>query len=422
VSATRRWSARLAPGLAALALACSRHRPPPTAPAVSLGPAVEVASPAPRAMRVPLDAPIWARFRTALDPATVGPTTVFLKLDATRIASAISYDGPTRTLHVVPLVPLRLNHTYTVELSPKLAAADGTALDSTYFWQFTMTSVRLLRNPVPADGASARSPFEALGWDRTEADGGPARYQVWVSTDSSAVRARTVTPTVTTEPYRVAPARCAPGTTQWWGVRTTNLATGETTDSPLWHFGVVDAGAAIDSLALAWSSYTSVRASSPNSPNCSSTSMTVGGSTLAAVGWNMGSGPPDARLAGARIVLNTTNYNVRTDNSIVHGITAPLDGCTARYSGPPYRDVLNSGLAAGTFYPNYMMVTFESDRLTAHVQCALAFGAPSGYSFSADYAYTIYSPVIDGLRPTLWVYYYRDPPGAPVATVHRAAP
>ncbi len=410
------------PVLALALLAGCDSRPAPTAPVARLGPAIEEVFPAARSVRVPLTTPIWARFRAPLAPATVNPTTVFLKLDAARVLSTVSYDTATRTLRVVPLEGLRLRRTYTIELSPRIATADGVALDSVYFWQFTTTTLRRLEHPVPAHHALGQSPFAAFGWDATEPEAGQVSYELFTAADSATAALHAGSRFVTSSPRRVAPARLGHASTLWWSVRATNLDTGEQAAGPAWCFTTVAADAAIDSLELPVSTFCSISSQRPTTTNCGSTTFILGGGYNSAIRWTVGSAPRGLRLAGAAILLWPISATPSIGAPAVYGTTTDFDGCTAAFGGPPFIDTGHGRLAGGTFVPAAGAVVFRSDSLTAHVQSGVQFGAPAGYSLTGTTTFSSYSPASAYIPPLLRLYYYRDPPAASPATATRASP
>ncbi len=421
-----RWIvlAVLVAGGAALAPGCSKQ-PAPTAPVARLGPAVEEVFPPPRAVRVPLATAIWARFHEPLDPASIGPTTVFLKLDAARVRSDIQYDAATRTVRITPLETLRLRRTYTLEIGPRVTTAAGAALDSTYFWQFTTTALRLLEHPMPLDGASGQGPFTPLTWDAPDPDAGAVRFELYTAPDSAAVADHVVSPIVTFESVRMAPQRRALGSTWWWSLRATNLDTGEQTQSPLWRFTVVGPEAIVDSLVVPVSSFGSASSTRPLSPTCTGTTLNLGGGNVtAAIRWQLESVSPGLRLADAAIRVQPVNFSANVANAVVYGTTTDFTGCGVHYGGPPVPDLGAGRLAPGVYEQTFGPLLYHGDGLTSHLQCAVRLGFPHGYTFASDATFQIYSDfaAAEALRPQLRLYYYRDPPGATVAPVSRAMP
>jgi hypothetical protein len=406
----RGWTWALV-ALLGLGAGCGKEHPAPTQPEVRLGPAVEEVFPTARSIRVPVDVVAWVRFRTPLDPATLVTTNVFLKLDTQRLPITLGYDPATRTLSVHPQVELKLRRTYTVELTPRVATADGVPLDSTYFWQFTTTTVRRLAHPVPADGAADQGPFAALGWDATESSAGLVRYDVFAGADSAQVATRATATTSTYYPYAWTPSPRAFDSTLWWTVRATNLETGEVANSPMWHFGTLTAGTPIESMVVPIVTYCSVNSRTPTNPGCNATSLGIGSSFNTAIRWSLAGLPAGARLAGARLMVFTIpSTSLNTAGTTIHATTTAFDGCSAEFRGPPTRDLFYGVLARGVYDTATQMLTLDSDALAAHLQCAKQFGLPSGYSFMADAAFNIYSTAGSETRaPLLRVYTYRTP-------------
>lgn len=404
----RAWRIGALALLLALTAGCGKEGGAPTAPSARLGPAVEAVFPAARAERVPIDVVVWARFREPLDPATLDATTVFLKLDTQRLPVTLAYDPATRTLTLRPQAGLKLRRTYTVELSPRVATADGVALDSTYFWQFTTTSLRRLAHPVPADGAVGRSPFASLAWDATESSVGLVRFEVYSGADSAAVAARAGAPRVTYFPYAWTPSPRAFDSVLWWAVRATNTETGETTESPVWRFQTLPAGTPIDSVVVPLATFCTVNPRSPTSTGCNATSLTIGSSFNTAIRWSLAGLPADARVAGARMMLwPVVTSSLNTSGTTIHATTTAFDGCAATLTSPQ-RDAFYGVLARGAYDPVTQVLTLTGDSLAAHVQVAWQSGLPSGYSFSASGGFTVTSSVGSEARaPRLRVYLYR---------------
>ncbi len=412
--------------LAALALlAGCGHKTAPTAPAERLGPAFEQVFPAARSTRVPLETAIWARFREPLDPSTVTTTTVFLKHDTQRLAIALGWDAATRTLRITPLVPLQLRHTYTVELSPKVATAAGATLDSTAFWQFTTTALRRLVHAWPPDGATGQSPLAALGWDVTEV--GPVSYTVVSGSDSATVATRGPGAAVTTTGagFLMADARRPALSTRFWSVSALAVDTGESEQGPVWRYTVVAADARIDSVTVPAKSYCSVRYTSPKVSGCGSVTMTMGQNVYnCAVRWNLETQPATLRLAGAKMILWPTSTLSDFTGAAVAATTTDFDGCAATFAGPPTcvtQTYLSGVLAYGVYDPSISALVYRDDRFTAPLQCAVSFGAPSGYSLLSKSSFSVNSPGAANLPATLRLYYYRDPPAPPGALASRAA-
>ena len=119
-------------GLALLLMGCG-HRAA-TAPAAPPPPALVATHPQARATRVPYDTSIWARFQEPLDPASVGPTTVFLKIDTRRIPVAVSLDDSGRRVVLEPTQPLALRSTHTVLFTTGVRTALGAPFAAAWQW------------------------------------------------------------------------------------------------------------------------------------------------------------------------------------------------------------------------------------------------------------------------------------------------
>ncbi len=98
-------------------------------------PTVTDTSPADGATEVATDALATATFDEAMDAATLSDTTVGLSLGGAPVSSAVTYDGPSRTVTLTPPVALDSGATYTVTIDGATDLA-GNAL-TPYSWTFT---------------------------------------------------------------------------------------------------------------------------------------------------------------------------------------------------------------------------------------------------------------------------------------------
>jgi Big-like domain-containing protein len=247
--------------------------------------------------------PLWAAFTQPLDSTTVNDHTVFLKIDDLRVRCSARWDGAGRRVLVVPAGPLRLRTTYTVVLSQNLRTAAGAALPGGYAWQFTTNSVKRLTPALPVADASHASLVTPLAWSGNDSTLDPVRYEVWTGTDSAIVAARAPGAAFTTTlPFLLARIAWPAAAPVWWTVRTTNLATGEVIDNPLWRFITLDpASAPVDSVHATpsyWGFTTTV-------VSCQGGVVSTGGATaIAVIEWPVtGITDTTARIDAARMDL-----------------------------------------------------------------------------------------------------------------------
>ena len=78
-----------------------------------------------------------------------------------------------------PAAPLALSETYTVELRPGLATADGGTFQDTWFWQFTVFGLRRLTMPKPDSAATEQPPLAPLAWSGSDATAGGVVYDLY---------------------------------------------------------------------------------------------------------------------------------------------------------------------------------------------------------------------------------------------------
>jgi len=229
---------------------CSKTKQLPVAPAPPPPPQVTEVFPAARSTQVDYASAIRVQFDAPVNPSSVDPRNVYLKIDTVRQPIALSLDAGSRTIRVIPQSTLSLFTTYTVELSPALQFADGQRLGNTYLWQFTTVSVR---HPVPLapHDRGFDSPFAPLLWGGNESTAGMLIYDLYEGTDSVTIDHRGL-PTI----YRGGGTRYIPNT-RWpglgpnfWAVTIENLTSGERSDGPVWRFDTPTADAPVDSLVV----------------------------------------------------------------------------------------------------------------------------------------------------------------------------
>jgi Domain of unknown function (DUF4082)/Bacterial Ig-like domain len=112
-------------------------------PVDTTAPTVSSTLPASGATGVGSTAPVRVVFSEAIDPATVGSTTLELRTAANALVPAvITYDVPTRTATLTPSSPLAASSTFTASVrggstDPRIKDLAGNALASTVSWTFT---------------------------------------------------------------------------------------------------------------------------------------------------------------------------------------------------------------------------------------------------------------------------------------------
>ncbi len=229
--------------LAASAGGCSHAHPMRPVVQEHLPPQVIEVEPPSRAVRVPCDAIMRARFREPLDSTTVNSLTVFLKIDTRRIPMTVTLTDSGRTIVLRPRATLEAHQIFTVELTPRIRTVAGVEFGATYFWQFTTVSVRPIADPDPPDGSDFQSPVAPLFWQETEPAAGQIRYDIYLGSDSSQVAAA-LEPTITTsEAHLLQTANWPQDRTVFWRVRVTNLDTGDSSLGPTWRFRAAPASA-----------------------------------------------------------------------------------------------------------------------------------------------------------------------------------
>ena len=421
-----------APLLALLALAgCSKtSAPPPVAPPPPPPPQISVVSPAPRSVFVDYLTTIWADFAVPLDPTTVTPQNVYLKIDTVRQPIALTYDVVARRVRIQPLAPLALSTTYTVEFSASLAGADGTPLGAPYLWQFTTTTVRHPANPFPAD-RGVESPFTSMTWGGNETTPGPLTYEVYAGPDSALVAARglpylyrgTRTQFIPTVPW----ASYAP---TFWSVTVENAAAGERANGAVWRFDTPGADAPIDSLVVGSTDY-GYRLGSTFTGSCSDVELVTGGNYVSGIAWQLTSPPATTRVAGVSMALSaTTAYQDSLPGECTLWATTVGVRCISVVLATPdgTTGVLATGVPIGP-----RTLSLASDKLSLHVQTAFHFRNLFGYRYQSTKLIHWVAPLSPevAFRPVFKVYYYTGNgtigpgpagPAAPAAPAADGAP
>jgi len=345
---------------------CGPKAPPPVAPEAHLPPDVSAVHPTARSIGVFYGTEIWAKFEKALDPTTVNDRTVFLKLDTGRVPITVAYDALERRIRLVPQIPLALRRTYTVELTPGIATADGGSFPEAYYWQFSTNSLRRPGTPSPANNAVGESPVTGLFWSPTEPSAGDIRYRVYVSTDSEQVATHGVTPWVVGLSGRYLPnVRWTYETTLFWSVTAVNQTTSEELQGPVWWFRTVPADTPVDSLMIQPFNlgYFDTRlqrwfcGSFYSGPQFSN-----------AARWNLSSVDPGIKLAGVKLTVAPISASnpLSTYFPTVSAHVAEWQACNTQFIGPPPID--ETGPLSDGVFESSSLLSYSADLLAAHVE------------------------------------------------------
>lgn len=367
-----------------------------------LPPEVLEVFPAPRSEHVPYDlGEIWVSFAEPLDSTTVTASNVFLKLNTQRKPITVHWDGASRRILIRPDVPLDLAETFTIELRTGLKTAAGVPFKDVYWWQFTVSGIRRLRNPYPDDSGLA-SPHTPLSWDRTESAAGEVVYDLYVGPDSQAVARREVAP------LRKSSAEHIPNPTTWgfarryyWTVTARNLTLGEIENGPVWRFDTMPLGAPTDSVIVR-ASYYAYFNSQLNRTFCTEGRMIIGSgfnvSYQGVMRWTLTNVQPGRRVAAARVLLTLVTGTNPPPSSILSTKSAVPTNCQLSGGGAPLGDkTLANNTNVG------ILSYYMSDALTAHV-AAMHRGLPSahGFTFLATSFTASFSAPAD-----MVIYFYR---------------
>jgi len=383
--------------------ACGKKLQPPTAPReiVWTPPGVTLQPPA-RAQWVPIDSPIQARFDVPLDTSSIRPTSLYLKIDTRRYGFRYVVDDSLRRITLIPTDPLILGATYTVEITPRVLRANGEPLyPEGWFWQFTVTSIRALRNPLPANASALQSPYIRLRWNQTEVSAGVVVFQLFLSTNRDSVT------------YRQAPALAVPTaryipTSRWrmdrlnyWAVRAINQATGQVEEGPTWSFQTVAANARVDSVVMPAGAWGSSSASSP-SPRCDPTSLLVGPTTSAAIRWNLPS--QVLRLSTVRWYFTGSPLWTQGTTQQLRATQAPWNACQVVYGSDPRPTGPVLATSARGKDLGYLMT---GEPLVSHLEAAMRDRDLPGYylTSSTDIAINLYNPFDPTLGAMVLTYF-----------------
>ena len=133
---------------------------------------VDYVSPAPDAMNVNVDQPLYAGFRAVMDPTTIHSATFTLSGGPCgTVRGLIRYDAESREATFVPQTRLAYSTTYTAHVSAAIQTLDGTPLAAGATWSFTTEPDVSPPRPTllsPAHGALdvPRNAVIAVTWDR----------------------------------------------------------------------------------------------------------------------------------------------------------------------------------------------------------------------------------------------------------------
>lgn len=377
--------------LAALALAAALtacgHKNAVT-PAPPSPPKVVTVQPPARSAGYAYDGQIWALFDRALDPASVDTTTVFLKQDTKRIPSAIGYEPSSRRIVIAPRQALALSTTYTVVITSFVRGKDGTPLGADYFWQFSTSSVRRPKYLYPDPGQLA-TPVAMLSWSSDGATPGVLVYDVYASTDSLAVSARTAPrPYHGPNTYWLPRVEWPAGQRVYWALTTTNQSTSERIDSPVTGFTVMSPGApthVVTGLATEWGGLRTGFVAQ----YCSQNNVVVGTGYTNAVRFDLDPGRMGKRVKSARVVMYATSSFNLIPGIIAWACSPTWTACGFSASGPPYTDVSGGALAAAYVGATSNEVVLSSTGLAAWAEGMLRGGNFSGLIFTLSYNSTV---------------------------------
>lgn len=379
----RRVPAILALALAAAAAftACGKDAPVAPAPAAPLK--VVAVQPPARTSGYSFDGQIWALFDRPLDPKSVDTTTVFLKKDTQRLACAVSYEPTSRRVVVVPRAPLGLNTTYTVLLTTRVKAKDGTPLAADYLWQFSTSSIRRLTYLTPSPSETA-TPVAMLSWSSPDAVPGTLQFDVYAGTDSLAVAAHTTAPVARTASTWFLPRAYWPANTRvYWTVSTLNTTTGERLESPVAGFTVGSPDAPSRTVTVPMLEWGGIRAGNALQ-YCTQTTVPMGTGTIAAVRFDLNPATLGRRVKSARLVMYAlSNTSFIPFLTAWTGTPATWPVCGMVYPGPPYPEV-GGELASGRVGTASNQIVMESVALAAWAEGMLRGGNFSGVLLTSN--------------------------------------
>ena len=400
-----------------LVAGCSKTATAPRIVNAPLPPGLVATQPAAWATGVLYDSDIWGQFERGLDPATVGTTTVYLKLDGQRIPVTVTYEPISRRVVLQPTVTLALQRTYTVEFSTGVHAADGVPLASGVFFQFTTNSLR--RVPMDYPGAGVlEGPLVTLGWGGGQGPANNLFYEVYAGPDSAAVEQRAMAPLQRSVFTRFVPSEAWPaGQRVYWAITSENLATGERLHGPARAFQVLDAGLPVDSVQVLARDFGSNDSRNRNTQFCNRQTLPCGPRYNGGVHWDYAPLPPGARVVDA-VVRGTLIDSEAGSFPRVQPVTAWMSqndwtACAMTAPGPPFHEL--SGLLATASEASPTVLAFRSSRLGAFAE-AQARGRTlvPGLVFRAGGDLTFHSSTTStpGAQPRMTVYFQRLPAGA----------
>ncbi len=133
---------------------------------------VDYVSPAPDAVGVNVDQPLYAGFHAAVDPTTIHSGTFTLSGGPYgTVRGLIRYDAESREATFIPQTRLAYSTTYTAHVSAAIQTLDGTPLNAGATWSFTTEADFTPPRPrllSPQHGALGvpRNTVVAVAWDR----------------------------------------------------------------------------------------------------------------------------------------------------------------------------------------------------------------------------------------------------------------
>jgi hypothetical protein len=376
-------------------------------------PALVATQPAARSPSVLYDSAIWAQFDRPLDPRSVTTLNVYLKLDGQRLPITVGYDTAGRRVTLTPTVILELQRTYTVEFSTAVKGADGAPLPPGVFFQFTTNSLRRPTYDFPVAASLEEGPVTTLCWGGTQGPTNNLVYELYASSDSAAVVARTA-PMLTRSVFtRFVPSVAwALGSNVYWAVTVENQTTHERLDGSLRSFRTLDPGTPIDSLTIHGRDHGS-KSTSSNAQSCNAQTFSCGLPFNGAVHWDLSSLPANIRLQGVEVRLtepagSTTSIpNANPSLWIAQNDWLP---CTMNSPGPPFNEL--TGFLAGAVAETPVVARFSSDRLAGLLEAQyLGRGLLFGTVLRADSQITFESTLSGDFpgRPSAVVHFYRLP-------------
>ena len=405
--------------IALLLLSGCGKKAAPTAPVIPLGPEVARVNPPARSAHILYNTPIWAEFKTALDPASVNTQNIFLKVDTRRLPISVSWDPARKRVTITPAGLLALLRTHTVEFSANLKTADGTALGTAWSWQFTTLGIRPPLSPIPADRGTGESPFVTLAWLGTDPTVGAISYNVYVGADSAAVAAHAVPrlASVTAASYQPS-RRWVQDQPMYWLVETINATSAESYDGAVWRFDPLPSSTPIDTVfttASDWffgaitvgffgSSYIS---------RCNADSL-ISGNADNFIRFGFPGLGPSVRLAGAALELPAFRGYTAAPGyfSAIAGVASTGNVCTG--SPPPVVLPRAAGtIAFGEVIPGNSF-RYANDLFAAMVEGGIRRGERTSFSFSSGLRLGLATFPAPAIK--LFVYH---PAAAPVAAAAR---